>query len=468
MPSTTGSTARAAAPRRGRRRPPGRPSVPVASATAATSRSTAGRAGSAITARSASCTGVSSSSRSAASSDGTPRPPSRSASRPQTPAASASSRSSQNTRVSYARSETCTPRSRISPTDRRYSRPGSLLAHREPSPVRRSVGQAQAVRQRPAHHRLRPVGRLERERDRVPDPARGLGVAVVVDDQRPRRRPIRSSTRTRARRRPRRRRATSYSRKSRASAKSPRRWRSGTISRSWRSISQLVGLLVHRRPAELHPVLLGEPLELAVPEHRQPRQRRQQRGHADVLVALAELLGRRLLVGVVHEVDVALEDLGVELEGLLEHLAVARVVLVAEHVHERASCRRGACPGSGRSSPRAARTPRRAAACRGPRRRPGRRRRARTRSASRRRSRPATSSRTRPATGSRRRPRRAPGTTAAGRASSRSTIAASKRMTGNRRATSTIVRITCSRTAAWLKSSWAVSFHGKLVPSLPW
>ena len=49
-----------------------------------------------------------------------------------------------------------------------------------------------------------------------------------------------------------------------------------------------------------------------------------------------------------------------------------------------------------------------------------------------------------------------------------STIAASKRMTGNRRATSTIVRITCSRTAAWLKSSWAVSFHGKLVPSLPW
>ena len=97
-----------------------------------------------------------------------------------------------------------------------------------------------------------------------------------------------------------------------------------------------VRLLVHRRPPELHPVLLGEALELAVPEHRQARQRREQRRDADVLVALAELLGRRLLVGVVHEVDVALEDLGVELEGLLEHAPVARVVLVAEHVHERA------------------------------------------------------------------------------------------------------------------------------------
>ena len=49
-----------------------------------------------------------------------------------------------------------------------------------------------------------------------------------------------------------------------------------------------------------------------------------------------------------------------------------------------------------------------------------------------------------------------------------STIAASKRMTGKRRATARIVWITCSRTAAWLKSSCAVSFQGKQVPSLPW
>jgi hypothetical protein len=44
------------------------------------------------------------------------------------------------------------------------------------------------------------------------------------------------------------------------------------------------------------------------------------------------------------------------------------------------------------------------------------------------------------------------------------TIAASNRMTGNRRATATIVRMTCSRTSAWRKSSCAVSFHGEAGP----
>ena len=97
-----------------------------------------------------------------------------------------------------------------------------------------------------------------------------------------------------------------------------------------------VRLLVERRPAELHPVLLAEALDLPVAEHRQPGQRRQHRRHAEVLVALAELLERGLLVGVAHEVDVALEDLRVELDGLLDDLPVARAVLVAEHVHERA------------------------------------------------------------------------------------------------------------------------------------
>ena len=74
--------------------------------------------------------------------------------------------------------------------------------------------------------------------------------------------------------------------------------------------------LVERRAAELHAVLLAEALDLAVPQHRQPGQRRHHRRDAEVLVALAELLDRGLLVGVAHEVHVALEDLGVELERL--------------------------------------------------------------------------------------------------------------------------------------------------------
>ncbi len=40
------------------------------------------------------------------------------------------------------------------------------------------------------------------------------------------------------------------------------------------------------------------------------------------------------LVGVVHEVHVALQDLGVELERVLDDRAVLGVVLVAQHVHK--------------------------------------------------------------------------------------------------------------------------------------
>ena len=54
----------------------------------------------------------------------------------------------------------------------------------------------------------------------------------------------------------------------------------------------------------------------------------------EVLVAGPELLDGGLLVRVVHEVDVALEDLGVELQGVLHQQPVLRVLLVAEHVHE--------------------------------------------------------------------------------------------------------------------------------------
>ena len=97
-----------------------------------------------------------------------------------------------------------------------------------------------------------------------------------------------------------------------------------------------VGLLIERRPPELHAVLLGEPFDLAVADHRQSGQRRHHRRDAEVLVALAELLDRGLLIGVAHEVDVALEDLGVEFEGLAHQPSVAGAVLVAEHVHERA------------------------------------------------------------------------------------------------------------------------------------
>jgi hypothetical protein len=220
-----------------------------------------------------------------------------------------------------------------------------------------------------------------------------------------------------------------------------------------------------RRPAELHPVLLGEALDLAVADHRQPRHRRQQRRDPERLVAGPELLDRGLLVGVRHEVHVALEDLGVELDGLADDLAVARVVLVAEHVHERAVVdavhaerpdevaleqperlgeeqrvgRLGGDPVDDLAPELVGHPPLEL--------RPGHRVLA---------------------------PRRDRAAMAGLRPPQPLDVLLRedhRRVEPDhrkRRATSRIVWMTASRTSGFRKSSWAVSFHGKLVPSLPW
>ena len=80
----------------------------------------------------------------------------------------------------------------------------------------------------------------------------------------------------------------------------------------------LVGPLVHLGRLELHAVALGEAFDLAVAEHGQAGERGEQGADAEVLVAVAELVDGGALVGVGHEVDVALHDVGVELDGLLQ------------------------------------------------------------------------------------------------------------------------------------------------------
>ena len=95
-----------------------------------------------------------------------------------------------------------------------------------------------------------------------------------------------------------------------------------------------VGPLVLVGAAVFHAVTLFEALDLAVTKHWQAGQRRHQRADAKVFVALGELVDRGALIGIAHEVDVALEDLGVELQRVLDHGAVVRVLLVAQHVHE--------------------------------------------------------------------------------------------------------------------------------------
>ena len=97
-----------------------------------------------------------------------------------------------------------------------------------------------------------------------------------------------------------------------------------------------IGHLIVVRATVLHAVPLGEALDLAVAKHRQPRHRRHHRADPEVLVALPELVDRGPLVRVVHEVHVALQDLRIELERVLHDQPVLRIVLVAQHDHERA------------------------------------------------------------------------------------------------------------------------------------
>ncbi|OQA94010.1 MAG: hypothetical protein BWY25_03017 [Chloroflexi bacterium ADurb.Bin222] len=95
-----------------------------------------------------------------------------------------------------------------------------------------------------------------------------------------------------------------------------------------------IGMLFPIGAAEFHAVLFGVALDLPVTEHRQAGEGRHERADPEVFVALAELIYRGPLVGIVHEVDVALENLRVEFQRVLEELAVFRVLLVAQHVHE--------------------------------------------------------------------------------------------------------------------------------------
>ncbi len=95
-----------------------------------------------------------------------------------------------------------------------------------------------------------------------------------------------------------------------------------------------VGRLVAVGAAVFHPVLLLEALELAMAEHGQSGHGRHHRAYAEIFVSPAELGDRGLLVGIVHEVDEALEDVLVEFLGVADRLAVLRVLLALEHVHE--------------------------------------------------------------------------------------------------------------------------------------
>ncbi len=97
----------------------------------------------------------------------------------------------------------------------------------------------------------------------------------------------------------------------------------------------LVGPLGHLGHLEFHAVALRVTLNLAMAKHRQSGHGAHHRGHAETLVAAAKLINRRALVGVGHEVHIALQDVRVELNRLLQIAAILGVFFVAQHVHKR-------------------------------------------------------------------------------------------------------------------------------------
>ena len=83
-----------------------------------------------------------------------------------------------------------------------------------------------------------------------------------------------------------------------------------------------------------HPIFFGEAFHLSVTEHGQAGKVDHNRADAKIFVAIAKLLDGGLLIGIVHEVDVALENLRVKLQRVLDGEAILGIVFVAQHVHE--------------------------------------------------------------------------------------------------------------------------------------
>ena len=96
-----------------------------------------------------------------------------------------------------------------------------------------------------------------------------------------------------------------------------------------------IGSLIHLWAAEFHPIFFGKAFDLSVTKHGQTRQGGKHSADAEIFITFSELLDGRFLVRVVHEVDITLQNLRIELKRILDGEAIFIIVFVAQHVHER-------------------------------------------------------------------------------------------------------------------------------------
>src|ERR1700685_3932875 len=95
-----------------------------------------------------------------------------------------------------------------------------------------------------------------------------------------------------------------------------------------------IRILLVASAAKLHTVLLGEALDLPMAEHGQSGKSGHHGGYAKALVAITKLINRGALIGIAHEVNVTLEDIRIEFNGVLDDRAILCILLIAHHVHE--------------------------------------------------------------------------------------------------------------------------------------
>ena len=97
----------------------------------------------------------------------------------------------------------------------------------------------------------------------------------------------------------------------------------------------LIGRFVAVSPRVFHAVFFFKALDLTVTEHRQARHCRHKSANAEIFVAFSELCDRRFFIGVVHEVDISLQNLRVKIDCVFDRLAIFVIFFFFEHVHER-------------------------------------------------------------------------------------------------------------------------------------
>src|SRR5262245_18052608 len=95
-----------------------------------------------------------------------------------------------------------------------------------------------------------------------------------------------------------------------------------------------VSRLIPFRLTELHSIFLVEAVGLSVTKHRQARQSTKHCCNTEIIIAVAKLLDSSFLIWVVHEVDVTLEDLRIELKCVLDRHAILGIIFIAQHVHK--------------------------------------------------------------------------------------------------------------------------------------